>query len=542
MPGKEVVLTKYSQWTLLLAVLTIAVIQVLHAEEKCTPWQLTDEKRTHLTIGDIRVRAADVFDPSIPHESTALHRLANRLHINTRESIIRQQLLFTTGDAFDLPTIRETERLLQANRYIKEASVRPVDICGQQVTIEVNTQDVWTLTPGVSFGRSGGKNDSGVEIQEHNLLGLGKSLSLSYKSGVERSSTLLSYEDPLLLGSRKRLAVTLQNNSDGKGYEFDLGLPFFEFDSRRSWGLGASSLKQDNSVYAQGVVVDKVVQEKDTYSLFYGWSRGKIDDHVSRFKAGWLYSDDRYQTATGGALPSVTESYPWLEYSYYQDKYIKKSNFMTMDLLENVALGTNFTAGVGVLQQQFGSDENQLKLSTRFFKGYKLGEKALGFVEFNAGAYLGNGLKQGELVSLKGDWYSFNDKGNDYYLSAQVSQQSNLLPGEQITLGGNNGLRGYPTGYQTGDRRALVTAERRFHFNWYPFHIAKFGAVVFADAGTAWGDGKDPKVLADVGLGLRIVPTRSSSVKTLHIDLALPLAERNAVDSYQFLIKTKNSF
>ena len=55
--------------------------------------------------------------------------------------------------------------------------------------------------------------------------------------------------------------------------------------------------------------------------------------------------------------------------------------------------------------------------------------------------------------------------------------KGNLLLGEQVLLGGETGLRGYPAGYQTGDKSLLVTAEKRFHFNWYPLHIAKFGAV-----------------------------------------------------------------
>ncbi len=37
----------------------------------------------------------------------------------------------------------------------------------------ITTTDVWTLNPGVSFGRKGGKNTTGVGIEELNLLGLG---------------------------------------------------------------------------------------------------------------------------------------------------------------------------------------------------------------------------------------------------------------------------------------------------------------------------------------------------------------------------------
>ena len=51
-------------------------------------------------IGDIVYDRQNVFDLDNPKENNALYRLANRWHIVTRESVIRNQLLFGTGDPF----------------------------------------------------------------------------------------------------------------------------------------------------------------------------------------------------------------------------------------------------------------------------------------------------------------------------------------------------------------------------------------------------------------------------------------------------------
>ncbi len=88
----------------------------------------------------------------------------------------------------------------------------------------------------------------------------------------------------------------------------------------------------------------------------------------------------------------------------------------------------------------------------------------------------------------------------------------------------------------------FFTAEKRFHFDWYPLHLAKFGAAIFTDVGSAWGEGKDPELLADVGIGLRMIPTRTSITKAVHIDLAFPLNGDNDVDDYQLTVNTENSF
>lgn len=73
--------------------------------------------------------------------NNALYRAANAIHIETKERVIRQQLLFRSGDA----------------------SVRPIAWHDGRVDIAVTTRDVWTLNPGVSFGRRGGANTPSIK-------------------------------------------------------------------------------------------------------------------------------------------------------------------------------------------------------------------------------------------------------------------------------------------------------------------------------------------------------------------------------------------
>ena len=45
-------------------------------------------------VGKVTVVVGDVFDTTIDGEDDWLYRTANKLHINTRPSVIRSQLLF----------------------------------------------------------------------------------------------------------------------------------------------------------------------------------------------------------------------------------------------------------------------------------------------------------------------------------------------------------------------------------------------------------------------------------------------------------------
>ena len=146
-------------------------------------------------IGEIRIHARPIFDTTQPEEDAELFRLANKLHIRTRDDTIATQLLFAPGDRYDPRVLAETARILRTTRYLQEAYVTPVAFKDGKVDIEVVSYDVWTLNPGASFGRRGGRNTSGFEIEELNLLGTGTALSASRRTDLDRTSTTFLYND-----------------------------------------------------------------------------------------------------------------------------------------------------------------------------------------------------------------------------------------------------------------------------------------------------------------------------------------------------------
>jgi len=512
--------------------------------QECVPWDSRYINRTDIKVGDIKIISSDVFDLARKKENKLIHHFANKVHIQTKVSTIRNQLLFTPGDVFNINKVLETERNIRKQRYIKDVQVTPVELCGNQVNILVKTVDNWTLTPGVSFSRSGGNNRSGIGIQEHNLFGYGKSLSFNFKKNEKRTTKEFYYKDPQIFGSRKTFSINLQDNTDGKGYELNLGLPFYEQESKKAWGIKTSKLEQTTSLYHNGKIVNKIREENQQHSAYYGWSKKKQNNSISRFKVGWNFDKTHFLKSTNQIrLPSsLKESYPWFEFNSQVEKYITKTNFKTMGRIEDISLGRSLTLGIGLLNKKLGSKDNQLKLSLAYTKGYELDQNNLTFFTAKTESYLGKGHRQGSTVSLNTEYNHFNQNSNDLLMRVSVKASDNLKFNKQILLGADTGLRGYPIAYQTGNKSLLLQAEKRIHFKKYPLHLMKFGAVFFTDMGTSWGKGNDPKLLADIGVGLRLIPTRSSTGKVLHIDLSIPLVDRDKVDKLQFSIKTSTTF
>ena len=102
-----------------------------------------------------------------------------------------------------------------------------------------------------------------------------------------------------------------------------------------------------------------------------------------------------------------------------------------------------------------------------------------------------------------------------FLASLEADATHRLDPENQLLLGGDSGLRGYPLRYQDGDHRVLFSLEQRVFTNWYPFRLFHVGGAIFFDAGRVWSN--DPSksaqiqgLLKDIGFGLRLGSSRSS--------------------------------
>lgn len=166
-------------------------------------------------IGEIIIDAEDIFDLSEPKENNFLYRLANRLHIITKDPVIEKQLLFKPGDPYSKRLSDESERILRENTYFYDVSITPQNRQDGSVDLLVNTRDVWTLKPGFSFSRTGGENKTSVNLEELNLFGRGQQLEFLRSSNIDRETTAFEFRDKHFGRSWTSLKLRLADNSDG---------------------------------------------------------------------------------------------------------------------------------------------------------------------------------------------------------------------------------------------------------------------------------------------------------------------------------------
>jgi hypothetical protein len=521
-------------------------------------------------VGEIVIRVGDIFDTSVPGEDRSLFRLANRLHPRTRPWVIRQQLLFETGSPYSRRVLDETERLLRSRHYLYDAQIRPLRVHGGAgspggvpvVDVEVVVKDVWTLTAGAGFGRSGGENSTRLEVQDGNFLGTGKDVTLEQSSDVDRDSFLVRYRDSNLAGTRGRLEAWWSENSDGSRRRLDVERPFYSLEAR--WAAGLLSLGDDriDRRYLAGEVTDRFRHQQDRVELYGGLSKGFRGNAARRWTVGLTWLTDRFQPVAAQdsqdlpgtrVLPEDRRlAYPWVGFERVEDEYREERDLDHIQRTEDLDLGARFAARLGWSTPLLGADRERAVWSLAARNGYRLAADRFLLVAGEGSGRWGSAGVENLRLGGRARFY-WRDLGGHLFLVDLAGDLAEKLDRDrQLLLGGDSGLRGYPLRFQDGDRRVLVTLEQRLYTNWEILHLVRVGGAVFFDAGRAWfSGGGAPSAaelqaptgwLRDVGLGLRLSSSRSGRGTVLHLDVAFPLDGGNSISDVQWLVTSKETF
>jgi hypothetical protein len=551
------------------------------------------------SIGNVDVHVLDVFEPSNDGDDPLVHRVANRLHVNTRPRVIERELLFTSGDLYDSRALQESERRLRQHNAIYDACIVPVRVRGGVVDVAVLTRDVWTLSGGAGISRSGEANTIRFGVEDVNFLGSGRLLDLQYTDDPDRTEHRFRFQDPALLGTRAELALMIADRSDGYRNTLDVVRPFFSFDTRWSAGGRLVSHFGEVKLYSRGEVSDRFDMDQRFLEVRGGISRGWNGGGAHRLLAGFTWDEREFLSCSrttavtrpsagadvrectaptviapvepvpreraphrpppsdvfdpvpslpGGPPAPRTVSYPWIGYQWVEDGFVERRNLDLLARTEDWNFGTELNVRVGWSSPSWGADESQAVAAIDWSRGIAT-PRGRHIVLFDAGAggRFGGDESENVLAGARMRHFFSNFGRHQLVSSVQFDAARNLDPENQLLLGGDNGLRGYPMRFRDGDRRALVSVEQRFYSNVEVLKLFHLGAAAFVDVGRAWYSGVVPneadEVLRDIGVGLRLGSSRSAKGTMVHLDVAFPIdGDRSERRGVQWLVRTRDTF
>ena len=506
-------------------------------------------------VRSILIRGEPVFDPSRETLGDEILAGMNRLHWQTRESVIKRQLLFEVGSNLSPAALAESARLLRSRPYLMDAGINVQNPCEPEVDIEVTTRDAWSLTPRVALNRSGGNNKTGLGVREKNLLGLGIQIEFKTVKDLDRQGQQFELSTKHLFNTRVQSSVYLENNDDGSVRAVSFGQPFYALDTRKSWGIEVSDIREQIGVYQFGDRVRNTQRMRAAGSLFYGISSGLKAGRSHRVTFGLLYEDQEvlFASATNVDLDETRARKlvaPFVQWSSVSDQFLNARNFDLIGFTEDIETGLVHNLRLAVSPANLGGDQDRLRMSASAGMAVLASQK--GLLRWDVSASGLRDLERGEtqdIVFSAGIRGLFKpSSGAGYHASLKLDVARNLMTGQQLFLGGETGARGYIDRVQAGDRRLRLRLERRQYLDRNLFGLLNLGWLVFADLGRAWSPddvaGHRGQSLMDVGLGLRFAPTKSERGKMIHLDFAVPVKNRDdpLVSDYEFVVSIQNGF
>ncbi len=487
-------------------------------------------------IAGIRVSRKNVFDLSVPGENLWPFRIADRIHVITRERVIRRELLFAPGDRWDALKAIESERNLRANYAFRKVEIDRVPRPDGRVDAVVRTQDSWTTNPQLSIGTEGGQSFMSYGLEEGNLLGYGKSVGYTHSRNGTKHTDAYSYGDPRFLGTRLGLDTGFARTQDGDQESVALARPFYSLETPRAVSMAWSNSAAIGTEYRDAAEYSKYLEHRRVVDAAYGLRLNNDRWFVQRLEAGW-YEEHAAFTPTGespgtlpGTLPADRDlSGPTVGYTWVQPRYVKETYIDRMERVEDFNLGNELRVRTGSMGKWSASDRDRWIFNASDRQGLSLGPGRFALASVQVSGRLRRGVWENGLATadLNLFWKNYLwSRERTLVAHVEAAQGRNLDRENQIVLGGNTGLRGYKNDAFVGGRSVLMNLEDRFFFPGEWLHLVRFGGATFVESGSVVpeGSGFSPaRFKSDVGAGLRAASTRSASGGVVRLDLAYAL-------------------
>ncbi|QYJ78610.1 hypothetical protein [Shewanella acanthi] len=546
---------KFTQYASILACCLSSSLGIARADDTATATPASTDE-ANIKVNKIVVISNPIFDESDP-DAFFIHRWANYLHVNTKDYVILDRLTFDEKETVSQKDLDESQRLLRAEPYIRDAKVYvgekdpEADTNLQDQSVIIETWDNWSLLPTASFSHSGGDSRYSVGMKEDNLFGTGIRTRVKYQSDESRTGYKFAFEAPISLIDHGIVAAEFYDNSDGQAKHAYLSKPFYALDTTSMYTVEFLDDTRTDIIRQNGSDVNEFEHTVDYLDLQYGWLINKNRQNLSRIIAG--FTQDKSEFANSDSFPTSELPddrdfmYPWIVYEFIEDNFKVLRNVHLIANHEDFNLGWHHFVKLGVETKDI-RDNSPMGYHFNWLttKGFQFDEH-LWLLEMGAGSNLSTTQKDTYKASIQSEFFYQINRKWTAYTKAWASFSNNTYLDLKKGLGDETGVRGYPNEYQQGDNQWSMTAEIRNYPNINLYQLAELGWAVFADVGQATGgpiadNNEYQGVLSSVGIGARLYSSRSSYGNIAHIDFSVPLTGGNSVSDWEWRVLVKNSF
>ncbi len=463
-------------------------------------------------IRNIEIKQIDVFGSSIANpmrsEPDRFEKVLNKTHANTREAIIRKNLLFKENDTVSALLLSDNERIIRQLPYINDARIIVVPVSDTEADIIVFTKDIYSV--GIDGSVSGFEkwNLTGFE---RNIFGTGHEFSIGVRHDADQD------DNP-------GIDFTYRINNIKRSF-INTDLFFSDGMGNKTFGLNAErKFVSSETKYAGGISLRRVFTTEDLdtltvpeplrYNLQDYWiGRSFMIDRtdVTRLFVGFRYTNNNVYDRPF-ILP---DSYYHLQkYNLYlgsisisTQKYYRTNLIYSYGRTEDIPHGGMAGVTLGIEDSEFKS---------RRYAGLNLSAGTsvpkIGYFYTSAGlaAFFHDGVTEQGLFYLRTTYLSnllyLGKSRLRNFVKADYTRGFDRYLDEYLLYGKTDGFAGFRNDSARGDQRLTFSIESVIFTpgDLYGFKFAVFG---FSDIGFLFDTNEfayQGLLLSSIGLGIRI--------------------------------------
>ncbi len=490
--------------------------------KKRTPEMTTSYRQYEgKTIRNIKIETFDPFGYSLNDTTqkpgTWLEKFGNSIHLKTKNLTVNNLLLFKKNQALDSLLVKESERLLRSQRYIRRVVIRPVPTqYKDSVDIEIRVLDSWSLIPNGSASGSG----TSIDITERNFFGLGHQLENNFdkRFATGETSYLARYTVPNIMNSYINATVSYEiwksdNNTKSFGLERRFFSPYTKWaggvyfessalrdslpDANNEWAM--QNFRSDTQDYWAGyafkIYKGETEEERTTRLVTTGrfLNRHYKETPTDVYDPIDFYSDEKFYMGSVGLTSR----------KYVQDKFL-----FNYDIVEDIPIGKVYSLTAGV---QHKNQENRLYLGARYAFGNYYN---WGFFSLNTelGSFYYRDRTDQTTLRIEALYFTdIKEWGNwrfRHFIKPVIVMGDNRLPivKDLLNLNGDAGIQGFDSRTLLGTKKFLLTLQTQSYSPWNiaGFRLNPFISLTMGVIGDEQNKLFESRLYSKVGLGVLI--------------------------------------
>ncbi len=441
-------------------------------------------------------------------------KFGNALHVKSKNFAISNLLLFRKNQPLDSLLVKESERLVRSQRFVRSITSNCKLIGADSVDVSIRVLDSWSLIPDFS----GTTSKSNFYLKERNFFGIGHEFSNSYSKSLSTSTDGFStrYTIPNIRNTFISMQVSYDEDLDNAfSKAIIIERPFFSPYAR--WGAGINiGQNLTKSLLLNQNQLREIQDIKYNFQDYWVGHSNQIFKGNSEYnRTTNLITSARYFTKKFTEKPflnadSLTIYEPEKLYliglgissrKFTQDKYLFDFN-----VIEDVASGFvyNLTAGY---QKKYANYQfytgAKMAIGSYFDFGYLSGN-------FEYGTFVKNGKTNQSTSSFKliyftniieiGQW-----KVRQFIKPQLIIGTSRLdTNADKVTLNGESGISGFDSKTLFGTKKALLTFQTQGYSPWrvLGFRLNPYLSYTGGLLGLKDSDFKKSKLYSQIGLGV----------------------------------------